>query len=135
MHSKLCLAIVLGLAAPAAAWAASGGGHGFASGRPFAVSQRPFVTEMRAQPLNERQHFAGLGASGAYTTLLSGTFPTAPYEGGVVVLPPNVPYYVVQYAPPPPPRCVRPLLIHLVPVHAATNLPHLVYGTSFDCPG
>jgi hypothetical protein len=131
MNFRLSVAILIALATPAAA--ASGGGHG---ARSFAMPARSFAIETRAQPARERQNFAGLGASGAYTTLLSGTFPTAPYEGGVVVPPPYPPYYVVQYAPPPPaPRCVRPLLIHLVPAHPAKNLPRLVYGTPFDCPG
>ncbi len=128
MNFRLSVAILIGLATPAAA--ASGGGHGAHS---FAMPARSFAIETSAQSAREPQHFAGLGASGAYTTLLSGTFPTAPYEGGVLTA---YPYYLVQYAPPPPPqRCVRPLLIHLVPAHAPKNLPHLVYGTPFDCPG
>jgi hypothetical protein len=131
MNFRLFAAILFGLATPAAA--ASGGGHGAHS---FTMPVRPFAIETAAQSAHESQHFAGLGASGAYTTLLSGTFPTAPYEGGVVVPSPYPPYYLVQYVPPPPPpRCVRPLLIHLVPAHTSKNLPHLVYGTPFDCPG
>ncbi len=131
MKFGLSAALLIGLATPAAA-AGGSGGHG---AHAFAMSPRSFPIEINAQSAREPQHFAGLGASGAYTTLLSGTFPTAPNEGGVVVAPPYLPYYVVQYVPPASPRCVRPLLIHLVPAHAARNLPHLVYGTSFDCPG
>lgn len=130
MNLRLSVALLIGLITPAAA--AAGGGQGAHS---FVMPARSFPIEIAAQSAHEPQHFAGLGASGAYTTLLSGTFPTAPYEGGVVVPPLYPPYYVVQYVPPPPPRCVRPLLIHLVPAHTPKNLPHLVYGTPFECPG
>jgi hypothetical protein len=130
--------VALGLAAPTLSLAASGGGHpvmmrSFGLSRSFGARGE---VHSRISAARERRGFGGLGASGAYTTLLSGTFPSAPdAEGGMIVPPPYPPYYVVQYVPAPPPRCVRPLLIHLVPPHPAKNLPRLVYGTPFECHG
>jgi hypothetical protein len=124
----LAALVGLGLAAPVATWARSGGEHGMG----------PRVFGMQEQARGRLRHqpgFAGLGASGAYSTLLSGTFVSPEPEAGLVVPPPFYPYYYAAPAYAPPPRCVRPLLIHLVPSHPAKNLPRLVYGTSFDCAG
>ena len=125
---KILLAsfVFIGLAAPAATWAGSGGGH-FMAPRSFGFQARP-----QAFARHERRGFAGLGASGAYSTLLSGSFPSAEPEAepGVIVPPP----FCFGMAPPPP-RCVRPLLIHLVPPQPAKNLPRVLYGTPFDCAG
>ncbi len=127
---KIVLATFVGLslATPAAAWAASGGGHAMAP-RSFGLHARP-----QAFARHERPGFAGLGVSDAYSTLLSGTFasPEPEAEAGVIVPPPSC-YGMPPIAPPP--RCVRPLLIHLVPPHLAKNLPRVVYGTPFDCAG
>lgn len=125
---KILLTTLVGLvlAAPGAAWAASGGGHAMAPGS-FRLQARP-----QALVRHERPGFAGLGASGAYSTLLSGTFESPPPEAGLAVRPPFC-YGMPPIAPPP--RCVRPLLIHLVPQHPAKNLPRVVYGSPFDCAG
>jgi hypothetical protein len=134
MKSSLCIAILIGLAAPVATWAASGGANGAHS---WALPQRSFAIEARAQSGHERQNFAGFGASDAYSTLLSGTLPLVPpdTDAGTIEPPPYPPpYYIVQYASPPH-RCVRPLLIHIAPRRPAENLPRLVYGTPFDCAG
>jgi hypothetical protein len=118
----------LALAAPVATWAASGGGHAVAS-RAYGFQARP-----QAFVRHERPGFAGLGASGVYSTLLSGTFESPPPDTGAgLVVPPPFCYGMPPIAPPP--RCVRPLLIHLVPPHPAKNLPRLVYGIPFNCAG
>lgn len=128
---KILLMMLVGLALvfPGATWAASGGGHGAVASPSFGLGARP-----QAFARHERPGFAGLGASGAYTTLLSGTFELPPQDTGPgFVIPPPFCYGMPPVSPPE--RCVRPLLIHLVPPHPAKNLPRLVYGTPFECHG
>jgi hypothetical protein len=126
--SKLLLAAFIGLATPAAAWAASGGGHG--------VPPHSFGAPAHAQAFagHRLPGFGGLGGSGAYTTLLSGTYESAPEDMGPGLLPPP-PFCYGMPPIAPPERCVRPLLIHLTPSHPAKNLPRVVYGTPFNCAG
>jgi hypothetical protein len=117
----------IGLAAPAATWAASGGAHAMAP-RSFGLQVHPQIPAR-----HERPGFAGLGASGVYSTLLSGTFesPAPDTEAGFVVPPPPFCYPPMA----PPHRCVRPVLIHLVPPRPVKNQPRVVYGTPFQCAG
>jgi hypothetical protein len=118
----------LALATPGTTWAAPRGGHAMAP-RPFNLGARP-----QAFARHERPGFGGLGASGAYTTLLSGTFESPPPDTGPgFVVPPPFCYGMPPIAPQE--RCVRPLLIHLVPQQPAKNLPRVVYGSPFDCSG
>jgi hypothetical protein len=129
MLRRLLLAVLVGLgfAAPAATWAASGGGH--------VTAPRSLALQGRSQipARHERSGFAGLGASGVYSTLLSGTFesPAPDTENGLVVPPPPFCYPPMA----PPHRCVRPVLIHLMPSRPVKNLPRVVYGTPFQCAG
>lgn len=118
-----------GVALPSGAATGSRGAHSFTLSR-----------TAHAQARHGRPGFGGLGASGAYSTLLSGTFPSAPDaeegfpEGGfpppyAEARPPA--FYLVPAVAPPQP-CVKPLLIHLVqPRH--TKLPRVVYGSPFTC--
>lgn len=127
--------VALGLAAPTLSRAASGGRHpvmmhSFGLPRSFGAQGE---VRSRISAARERRGSGGLGASGAYTTLLSGTFESPPDTGPGFVVPPPFCYGMPPVAPPP--RCVRPLLIHLVPPHPAKNLPRLVYGTPFECHG
>jgi hypothetical protein len=126
MNSFAKLAIFFVLAVPAVILASSGGHE-----------MRSAATPVHAQAPHERRNFAGAGANGTESTLLSGTLPAAPdeEEGTVVPPPPYPPYpypYYAQYVPRP---CVRPVLIHIAPPRPAKNLPRLIYGVPFDCTG
>lgn len=134
----ISLAVLIGLAGPAA-WAGSGG-----HGRPvLAMQPHTSVAPMGREASRQRPRFGGfgaLGSSGAYTTLLSGTFesgPTPEDETGAI-FPPPLPYggYAYYLVPQPAPHhCVRSLLIHLTHPLPVKNLPRVIYGEPFDCAG
>jgi hypothetical protein len=109
---------------------AASGGHGMAAH--FVGVQRPTPPQVVAR--HERPGFGGLGASGAYSTLLSGTFevPSAGGAGGEEEFAgPPLPFYGWPVVAPPAP-CIRPLLIHLVRPHPV-KVPRIVYGSPYTC--
>jgi hypothetical protein len=136
--AKVLLAglVAAGCAAPGVTWAA-GAGHPMGV-QSFGV-QRQVHPQMQVHPqafANRGRHFFGYGYyGGPYSTLLSGTYDSAPApddaEAGLV---PPPPYGVPYYEPPRP--CVRPLLIHIAPMRHQGKLPRVVYGTpDIACPG
>ncbi|HKH81808.1 MAG TPA: hypothetical protein VKA03_09425 [Methylovirgula sp.] len=124
LSGKLLLASLIGLGLGLPESFAATGGHAMA---PRVMGMQP---PARPQALaRQRPGLAGLGASGAYSTLLSGTFewPSAGEEAGFVVPPPFCGFPVVVPRP-----CIRSLLIHLVPPHHP-KLPRVVYGSPYTC--